>query len=236
MRSFCLAILLCVSVGVEAATQHFTVVNNSWVTNTGIGGGENFRYTATNTITGRLPYDDNLDPIITDYNSFYDFDVSSIGPGVTIESVSISFAAGDGRFISPDTYEIVELWDVTNPTPVFGGTTAERIAFYNDLMTGTKYGEAQVFRPATPPPDNMPEVVIELDSASFGQIGYQDTFSVGTHLSTISGIDSQVLWASSTGYDAVLTVTTSVVPAPAAVWLFGSALAGLGWMRRKQAA
>lgn len=25
-----------------------------------------------------------------------------------------------------------------------------------------------------------------------------------------------------------------VVPVPAAVWLFGSALAGLGWMRRKR--
>ena len=29
-------------------------------------------------------------------------------------------------------------------------------------------------------------------------------------------------------------VDASVVPIPAAVWLFGSALAGLGWMRRKQ--
>jgi hypothetical protein len=28
--------------------------------------------------------------------------------------------------------------------------------------------------------------------------------------------------------------TASVVPIPAAVWLFGSALAGLGWLRRKQ--
>jgi hypothetical protein len=27
---------------------------------------------------------------------------------------------------------------------------------------------------------------------------------------------------------------TSLIPVPAAVWLFGSALAGLGWMRRKQ--
>ncbi|MCP3907923.1 MAG: VPLPA-CTERM sorting domain-containing protein [Gammaproteobacteria bacterium] len=26
----------------------------------------------------------------------------------------------------------------------------------------------------------------------------------------------------------------SAVPVPAAVWLFGSALAGLGWLRRKQ--
>jgi len=30
------------------------------------------------------------------------------------------------------------------------------------------------------------------------------------------------------------SVVASVVPIPAAVWLFGSALAGLGWMRRKQ--
>ena len=29
-------------------------------------------------------------------------------------------------------------------------------------------------------------------------------------------------------------VWVSAVPVPAAVWLFGSALAGLGWMRRKQ--
>jgi hypothetical protein len=29
--------------------------------------------------------------------------------------------------------------------------------------------------------------------------------------------------------------TASAVPIPAAVWLFGSALAGLGWLRRKQA-
>lgn len=32
------------------------------------------------------------------------------------------------------------------------------------------------------------------------------------------------------------TITVNVVPIPAAVWLFGSALVGLGWMRRKQAA
>jgi hypothetical protein len=30
------------------------------------------------------------------------------------------------------------------------------------------------------------------------------------------------------------TMNADVVPIPAAVWLFGSALAGLGWMKRKQ--
>jgi hypothetical protein len=32
----------------------------------------------------------------------------------------------------------------------------------------------------------------------------------------------------------VFLVRTTAVPVPAAVWLFGSALAGLGWLRRKQ--
>ena len=35
-----------------------------------------------------------------------------------------------------------------------------------------------------------------------------------------------------TGY----ITSSSVVPVPAAAWLFGSALAGLGWLRRKQTA
>jgi len=38
------------------------------------------------------------------------------------------------------------------------------------------------------------------------------------------------------GWDIQGTFTPAVVPLPAAVWLFGSALAGLGWMRRKQTA
>jgi hypothetical protein len=37
----------------------------------------------------------------------------------------------------------------------------------------------------------------------------------------------------SVSYGALL-VRTTAVPIPAAVWLFGSALAGLGWMRRKK--
>jgi hypothetical protein len=44
---------------------------------------------------------------------------------------------------------------------------------------------------------------------------------------------SQETGDSATG---VFLVRSSVVPIPAAVWLFGSALAGLGWVRRKQTA
>jgi hypothetical protein len=35
-------------------------------------------------------------------------------------------------------------------------------------------------------------------------------------------------------YDMNFIISGSKVPVPAAAWLFGSALAGLGWMRRKQ--
>jgi hypothetical protein len=38
------------------------------------------------------------------------------------------------------------------------------------------------------------------------------------------------------GYMGLDNVVASIVPIPAAGWLFGSALAGLGWIRRKQAA
>jgi hypothetical protein len=35
-------------------------------------------------------------------------------------------------------------------------------------------------------------------------------------------------------YEGHYLVNSTIVPIPAAVWLFGSALAGLGWLRRKQ--
>jgi hypothetical protein len=38
----------------------------------------------------------------------------------------------------------------------------------------------------------------------------------------------------SRGSDTPFRLYSNVIPIPAAVWLFGSALAGLGWMRRKQ--
>ncbi|MGI9309171.1 MAG: VPLPA-CTERM sorting domain-containing protein [Gammaproteobacteria bacterium] len=42
-------------------------------------------------------------------------------------------------------------------------------------------------------------------------------------------------WGTGTNYSAGQG-SFSAVPIPAAAWLFGSALAGLGWLRRKQAA
>jgi hypothetical protein len=43
-----------------------------------------------------------------------------------------------------------------------------------------------------------------------------------------------VEFMSGTGSATLDNIVVSAVPIPAAVWLFGSALAGLGWMRRKK--
>jgi hypothetical protein len=41
---------------------------------------------------------------------------------------------------------------------------------------------------------------------------------------------------SSFGGSVAVGIAYNIVPIPAAVWLFGSALAGLGWIRRRQTA
>ncbi len=52
----------------------------------------------------------------------------------------------------------------------------------------------------------------------------------------IAALGSWVLGSSVSPQAGEITTAWSVVPIPAAVWLFGSALAGLGWLRRRQTA
>jgi hypothetical protein len=60
----------------------------------------------------------------------------------------------------------------------------------------------------------------------------------GSSLTNVGGvisISSGSVYVPDPGYGLILDpgATVSAVPVPAAVWLFGSALAGLGWFRRK---
>jgi hypothetical protein len=60
--------------------------------------------------------------------------------------------------------------------------------------------------------------------SSFGA-EWSDLASVGIYIS--SGVPQSLT---------IDNFSASIVPIPAAVWLFGSALAGLGWLRRRQTA
>ena len=59
----------------------------------------------------------------------------------------------------------------------------------------------------------------------------------GFEIDDWTGLSSLVITVDNTAYSSQLlidNININVVPIPAAAWLFGSALAGLGWMRRKQ--
>jgi hypothetical protein len=82
-------------------------------------------------------------------------------------------------------------------------------------------------------------------------LGYPNLDGAGTPLFAFAASDLKVNWAGAVGllrlgtwsivkhdrlvYYAVATAIPSVVPLPAAVWLFGSALLGLAVMKRKKA-
>ncbi|MBS93700.1 MAG: hypothetical protein CL799_04570 [Chromatiales bacterium] len=74
-------------------------------------------------------------------------------------------------------------------------------------------------------------------SATFDSIGgWIETISLGPGWDNLVlvdfSIDSTNLFSLDIpGYD---NIVVNAVPIPAAVWLFGSALARLGWLRRKQ--
>jgi hypothetical protein len=76
-------------------------------------------------------------------------------------------------------------------------------------------------------------------SMSVSVIGYEETWQTITFDSTWSNVSHVYMSGQSSGYPAVGgavdNIVVNIVPIPAAVWLFGSALAGLGWMRRRQA-
>jgi hypothetical protein len=58
-------------------------------------------------------------------------------------------------------------------------------------------------------------------------------FESGGYMKKLLAVFLVSLVFSSFASAAPVTWTVSAVPIPAAVWLFGSALAGLGWLRRK---
>jgi hypothetical protein len=81
---------------------------------------------------------------------------------------------------------------------------------------------------------------VAIDGANTGeqsmQCGDEVVLASGTHDLDFLNIVSANFGGSQTyDFDATLSMTASAVPIPAAVWFFGSALAGLGWFRRKTA-
>jgi len=85
-------------------------------------------------------------------------------------------------------------------------------------------------------PEGFPQLFMpiqdyyELDSAYGPVTSFTPSALLGVVGSSIGPLDFSNI------SELTFTATTTVVPIPAAVWLFGSGLGLLGWMRRRQAA
>jgi hypothetical protein len=100
-----------------------------------------------------------------------------------------------------------------------GGNTIANLDSAKDLPTneqGAGFADYAIFTGINPYLLGVDDVLLFNVSMEGLNNGAEELFLDGTY----SGAD----------------VEPPVVPIPAAVWLFGSALAGLGWMRRKQTA
>jgi hypothetical protein len=101
------------------------------------------------------------------------------------------------------------------------GAGAHEIAAYGDSnITWTSFA---IFHGST----NLGDICFEGGTSNA-------TYGYGSGTGSWGGTSEYECVPYDTSLWALPVFKASVVPIPAAVWLFGSALAGLGWMRRKQ--
>lgn len=93
--------------------------------------------------------------------------------------------------------------DAANPAPVNGVNPGEQVGIVFDLLAGMDYAD-----------------VINALALPYSPGSNNGALMIGFHATAFSGGGSESL------------TTTTVVPVPAAAWLFGSALLGLGIRRR----
>ena len=152
----------------------------------------------------------NEDGFLLTTNEIY-FIVSSDPTGPSGDK-TLNSTAGGSYFISQESgaaFDLVSLDAIEWQQDPYAGTNPTRV-----LGTCAAGGQIELVLPI---PDSLVWSSVLFDSA------WSDLSSI------------EIIAGGNSGFildDVVLTA----VPVPAAVWLFGSALAGLGWVRRKQAA
>lgn len=216
--------------------------DNGQYNNTGI----NYGHTADNPaiVTGKR----REGPNTTRFHSFTLFDLSSLA-GETVTAATLTFAAGNGIYESPDASETVNFWDVTSDLDDLvlqkGSGSPNVSSNWADLSGGTLYGTATV---AGTDGDPMPEVSAVMNADAVAAInavlGSPDQrFGIGAGLSTfdlasqaeerlwVSGRSSALLPAAT--LELTLASEVPAVPLPASLPLLAAAVAGAWGLRRR---
>jgi len=153
----------------------------------------------------------------------------------TVDSVNFGIAGGTatGSFVydaDTNTYSNINIttWFNEDATDMFG--------IYTYLSPNDTYPASDRFLPTVS--SGSPD--LEQNSYGFELFFDEALTNAGGTVAIQRGFEGLCDDPNCVGYDyewpwrEAYAGTISAVPIPAAVWLFGSALAGLGWVKRKQ--
>jgi hypothetical protein len=122
------------------------------------------------------------------HRNFFTFDLSSLSPTETIESVTLQLTRFNASTVDPT--ETLGLFDVTTPADRLNNNQGTNANIFADLGTGTSYGEFVVNTTTGTPEDILS---FELNQAAIadiqsraGQTGLNGFFSIGGALLSIS--------------------------------------------------
>lgn len=120
-------------------------------------------------------------------------------------------SARDYQYLEAETDDAVLFWEYNTPLGTLNSESSSTIAYHLYGISGVGTGAPTV-----------DEWYVDLSLDSSGERLTLGALGIGDKSVEFDG-------SSGTGSYSI----SSAVPIPAAVWLFGSALAGLGWFRRK---
>lgn len=222
ISSVCACLAAC-SLNVNSATYINNAIDQGWYTLGGSNSGSNTSY-----IIGEVGADI--------YRNWFAFDLSSINllAGESIISASLTVLKGGYRGDAQEEWALTSI--ESNVSDLINGTGLD---IFDDLANGSAYGAATLT--AAGVNDSLinvnltgANVFTDIDSSMASLDGL---FAIGGYLSTIDSGNIEFLFNGTGGtnfFKSVLTIETTIVPVPAAVWLFGSGLIGLiGVARRK---
>lgn len=190
-----------------------SLVDSGWYDNTGYHDPSNLNY-----IAGR-DYDP-FAPRDISYKNFFVFDLSEVG---AVSSATLTLDSG--YHTDNGTFTLVGVEEDLNALRGGGIGLTE---IYDQLDSGLEFGQVELF--------NIPmndAINISLNDAAIASINSgMDQWAIAGYFDY--GGEHGIAFSGSGDVQPILTVTISEVPIPASLWLFGSALFGLGSLKLRR--